>query len=136
MFSKRVLNKTSIRRQDKYKLILLHLTFRYCVTGQVKLLFTSSYFFPKQVLEDKYGGWQNVSMVGYFNDFANLCFERFGNRVKHWITFSNPWVSHLNISFEIFITSANSHNFKQFSAIFNFLMYKASTVIHFERKCY
>lgn len=31
-------------------------------------------------------------MVNYFNDFANLCFERFGNRVKHWVTFNNPWV--------------------------------------------
>ncbi|XP_078478495.1 lactase-like protein isoform X4 [Lampetra planeri] len=30
-------------------------------------------------------------MVNYFNDFANLCFERFGNRVKYWITFNNPW---------------------------------------------
>ncbi|XP_061677590.1 lactase-like b isoform X2 [Syngnathoides biaculeatus] len=30
-------------------------------------------------------------MVAHFNDFANLCFERFGNRVKYWITFSNPW---------------------------------------------
>ncbi|RVE71779.1 hypothetical protein OJAV_G00055310 [Oryzias javanicus] len=44
-----------------------------------------------QVLQEKYGGWQNISMVNHFNEFANLCFERFGNRVKHWITFSNPW---------------------------------------------
>lgn len=45
-----------------------------------------------QALEEKYGGWQNASMVNFFNDFANLCFERFGNRVKYWITFNNPWV--------------------------------------------
>ncbi|CAB1338896.1 unnamed protein product [Coregonus sp. 'balchen'] len=45
------------------------------------------------VLEEKYGGWQNVSMVNYFNDFANLCFERFGDRVKYWMTFNNPWSS-------------------------------------------
>ncbi|XP_078478492.1 lactase-like protein isoform X1 [Lampetra planeri] len=44
-----------------------------------------------QVLQEKYGGWHNISMVNYFNDFANLCFERFGNRVKYWITFNNPW---------------------------------------------
>lgn len=44
------------------------------------------------MLQEKYGGWQNISMVNYFNDFANLCFERFGNRVKYWITFNNPWV--------------------------------------------
>ncbi|MEQ2302558.1 hypothetical protein AMECASPLE_007831 [Ameca splendens] len=44
-----------------------------------------------QVLQEKYGGWQNISMVNHFNDFANLCFEKFGDRVKHWITFNNPW---------------------------------------------
>uniref|UniRef100_A0A3Q1I1I5 Cytosolic beta-glucosidase n=1 Tax=Anabas testudineus TaxID=64144 RepID=A0A3Q1I1I5_ANATE len=43
------------------------------------------------VLQEKYGGWQNISIVNYFNEFANLCFERFGDRVKHWITFNNPW---------------------------------------------
>ncbi|XP_077372877.1 lactase-like protein isoform X1 [Festucalex cinctus] len=44
-----------------------------------------------QVLQERYGGWQNISMVNHFNDFANLCFDKFGNRVKYWITFSNPW---------------------------------------------
>lgn len=48
-----------------------------------------------QVLQEKYGGWQNISMINYFNDFANLCFERYGDRVKYWITFNNPWVCSL-----------------------------------------
>ncbi|XP_035114842.3 lactase-like protein isoform X1 [Callithrix jacchus] len=43
-----------------------------------------------QLLQVKYGGWQNVSMASYFRDYANLCFEAFGDRVKHWITFSDP----------------------------------------------
>ncbi|XP_034516678.1 lactase-like protein isoform X4 [Ailuropoda melanoleuca] len=43
-----------------------------------------------QLLQVKYGGWQNVSMVSYFGDYADLCFEAFGDRVKHWITFSDP----------------------------------------------
>ncbi|XP_068459462.1 lactase-like protein isoform X3 [Clinocottus analis] len=30
-------------------------------------------------------------MVNHFNEFANLCFEKFGNRVKYWMTFNNPW---------------------------------------------
>ncbi|KAJ0056439.1 hypothetical protein NL108_007478 [Boleophthalmus pectinirostris] len=46
-----------------------------------------------QLLQERYGGWQNGSMINYFNDFANLCFEKFGNKVKYWITFNNPWVS-------------------------------------------
>ncbi|XP_075431492.1 lactase-like protein isoform X3 [Ascaphus truei] len=44
-----------------------------------------------QILQESFSGWQNISMVTYFNDYANLCFERFGDRVKHWITFSSPW---------------------------------------------
>ncbi|XP_064422022.1 lactase-like protein [Latimeria chalumnae] len=30
-------------------------------------------------------------MVNYFSDYANLCFEKFGDRVKYWVTFDNPW---------------------------------------------
>uniref|UniRef100_A0A5F5Q3Y0 Cytosolic beta-glucosidase n=2 Tax=Equus caballus TaxID=9796 RepID=A0A5F5Q3Y0_HORSE len=43
-----------------------------------------------QPLQVKYGGWQNVSTADYFSDYANLCFEVFGDRVKHWVTFSDP----------------------------------------------
>uniref|UniRef100_A0A8C8ZPT9 Lactase-like protein n=1 Tax=Prolemur simus TaxID=1328070 RepID=A0A8C8ZPT9_PROSS len=43
-----------------------------------------------QLLQVKYGGWQNVSMTSYFRDYADLCFEAFGDRVKHWITFGDP----------------------------------------------
>ncbi|KAF1393268.1 hypothetical protein PFLUV_G00036770 [Perca fluviatilis] len=48
-------------------------------------------YYRFKFLQEKYGGWQNVSMVNHFNDFANLCFERFGKKVKYWITFNNPW---------------------------------------------
>ncbi|XP_035865347.1 lactase-like protein isoform X2 [Phyllostomus discolor] len=30
-------------------------------------------------------------MISYFSDYADLCFEAFGDRVKHWVTFSDPW---------------------------------------------
>ncbi|EHA98461.1 Lactase-like protein [Heterocephalus glaber] len=43
-----------------------------------------------QLLQARFGGWQNASMAGYFQDYADLCFEAFGDRVKHWITFSDP----------------------------------------------
>ena len=29
-------------------------------------------------------------MIEYFNDYADLCFNHFGDRVKHWITFNEP----------------------------------------------
>nr|XP_023418001.1 lactase-like protein isoform X1 [Cavia porcellus] len=43
-----------------------------------------------QLLQDRFGGWQNASMASFFRDYADLCFEVFGDRVKHWITFSDP----------------------------------------------
>ena len=38
-------------------------------------------------LEDRYGGFYDCDkIVPDFARFASLCFERFGDRVKHWIT--------------------------------------------------
>ncbi|XP_050210017.1 beta-glucosidase 13-like [Mercurialis annua] len=45
-----------------------------------------------QALEDKYGGFRSRNIVADFKDFAELCFERFGDRVKHWITINEPFV--------------------------------------------
>ncbi|XP_027106819.1 beta-glucosidase 24 [Coffea arabica] len=46
---------------------------------------------PPQALEDEYGGFLNISMVDDFRDFAELCFKEFGDRVKSWSTFNEPW---------------------------------------------
>lgn len=36
------------------------------------------------------GGWTNEIIVEYFKAYANLLFERFGDRVKYWITLNEP----------------------------------------------
>ncbi|SFZ93547.1 beta-glucosidase/beta-glucosidase [Flaviramulus basaltis] len=41
-------------------------------------------------LEDD--GWLGDSMPDYFAAYADVCFERFGDRVKNWITLNEPWV--------------------------------------------
>ncbi|CBJ30694.1 Beta-glucosidase, family GH1 [Ectocarpus siliculosus] len=42
-------------------------------------------------LEMEHGGWQNYITVERFLEYAEVCFERFGDRVKSWLTFNEPW---------------------------------------------
>ncbi|KAI3905663.1 hypothetical protein MKX01_036572 [Papaver californicum] len=44
-----------------------------------------------QPLEDEYGGFLSTRIVDDFKDYAELCYKEFGDRVKHWITFNEPW---------------------------------------------
>ncbi|XP_076816813.1 uncharacterized protein LOC143462503 [Clavelina lepadiformis] len=41
-------------------------------------------------LQNKYDGWQSKDIIADFGNYARLCFERFGDRVKTWITLSDP----------------------------------------------
>ncbi|XP_066278098.1 cytosolic beta-glucosidase-like [Branchiostoma lanceolatum] len=44
-----------------------------------------------QKLKDRYGGWVNDTMVELFENYARFCFATFGDRVKYWATFNEPW---------------------------------------------
>nr|XP_028960044.1 beta-glucosidase 27-like [Malus domestica] len=41
-------------------------------------------------LEEKYGGLLNRSFVRDFEDYSDLLFKKFGDRVKHWFTINEP----------------------------------------------
>uniref|UniRef100_A0A7N2KL52 Uncharacterized protein n=1 Tax=Quercus lobata TaxID=97700 RepID=A0A7N2KL52_QUELO len=43
-----------------------------------------------QTLEDEYGGFLSPHIMDDFQDYAELCFKEFGDRVKHWITLNEP----------------------------------------------
>ncbi|XP_033996393.1 klotho [Trematomus bernacchii] len=43
-------------------------------------------------LQQTLGGWGNPEMVGIFKDYADFCFQTFGDDVKYWITIDNPFV--------------------------------------------
>ncbi|EDO47612.1 predicted protein, partial [Nematostella vectensis] len=36
------------------------------------------------------GSWTNSSIIEHFNDYAEICFKNFGDRVKKWITINEP----------------------------------------------
>ncbi|KAK3224015.1 hypothetical protein Dsin_011040 [Dipteronia sinensis] len=43
-----------------------------------------------QALEDEYGGFLSPKIVDDYRDYANFCFQEFGDRVKYWITLNEP----------------------------------------------
>ncbi|XP_024020702.1 beta-glucosidase 12-like [Morus notabilis] len=45
-----------------------------------------------QALEDKYGGFLSPDIVDDYHNYANLCFAQYGDRVKHWTTFNEPYI--------------------------------------------
>ena len=55
----------------------------------IKPLVTLYHFDLPLALANK-GGWKNRECVKWFTDYANLCFDRFGDRVKIFLTFNEP----------------------------------------------
>ncbi|KAG6480141.1 hypothetical protein ZIOFF_063619 [Zingiber officinale] len=44
-------------------------------------------------LQNEYLGWLSPKIVDAFADYADFCFERYGDRVKNWFTFNEPRVA-------------------------------------------
>ncbi len=44
-----------------------------------------------EVLQQQ-GGWMNPKSVQWFKEYANLVFDKYGKKVKMFITFNEPWV--------------------------------------------
>ncbi|KAI4346078.1 hypothetical protein L6164_013160 [Bauhinia variegata] len=44
-----------------------------------------------QPLEEEYGGFLDSRMVDDFKDFCDVCFEKFGDKVKYWMTLNEPY---------------------------------------------
>ncbi|XP_042490798.1 beta-glucosidase 12-like [Macadamia integrifolia] len=44
-----------------------------------------------QALEDEYHGFLSDKIINDFKDYAEACYEAFGDEVKYWITLNEPW---------------------------------------------
>ena len=45
------------------------------------------------MLQDSYGGWLSENIVNDFVEYARVCYGRFGDRVKYWITVNTSRLS-------------------------------------------
>ncbi|KAI4466603.1 glycosyl hydrolase [Holotrichia oblita] len=69
----------------------------------------------------KMGGWTNPFMVKYFVEYARIAFETFGDRVKYWITFNDP--------FNFCLRSSTDRNFPPYDINDDRLTYLCSYVV-------
>ncbi|KAM0838766.1 hypothetical protein ACQ4PT_060750 [Festuca glaucescens] len=51
---------------------------------------TIYHFDLPQVLQDEYGGLLSPRFIEDYTAYAGVCFESFGDRVKHWVTVNEP----------------------------------------------
>ncbi len=61
------------------------------VANNIEPIVTLYHWDLPQALEDRYLGWLSPAIEVDFVDFADLCFQKFGDRVKKWITLNEPW---------------------------------------------
>lgn len=59
-----------------------------CLKHGIQPLVTICHFDAPVALIKKYGGWKDRRMVDAFIHYCRILFERFGKKVKYWITFN------------------------------------------------
>lgn len=59
-----------------------------CLRHGIQPVVTICHFDTPIALIKKYGGWRNRRMVDAFTHYCRVLFERFGKKVKYWLTFN------------------------------------------------
>ncbi|CRK86862.1 CLUMA_CG000688, isoform A [Clunio marinus] len=85
----RIVNETNVINQagiDYYNNLIDEL-----IKEDIEPLVTMYHWDLPQYIEDL-GGFQDPILVEHFKFYANVLFKSFGDRVKRWITFNEPWI--------------------------------------------
>lgn len=59
-----------------------------CLKYGIEPVITLSHFEMPYHLVTEYGGWKNRKMIDFFARFAEICFTRYKDKVKYWMTFN------------------------------------------------
>lgn len=59
-----------------------------CLKHGIEPVITLSHFEMPFHLVKEYGGWRNRKVIDFFVRFAEVCFERYQDKVKYWMTFN------------------------------------------------
>lgn len=55
---------------------------------RIEPVITISHFETPLNLITKYGGWKNRNLIDFYVNYCNVIFNRYKNKVKHWMTFN------------------------------------------------
>ena len=98
--------------------------------------FVNLYHFdiPYELL--KIGGWENRLVADYFVEYAKVCFQEFGSKVKYWFTQNEP-LGQVEVSYLFGINYPQAEDAKRtVQAAHNALMSNIETINEFHRlKC-
>jgi 6-phospho-beta-glucosidase len=59
-----------------------------CEKHGIEPLVTISHYETPLHLAEKYDGWVNHALIGFYERYARALFARYGSRVKYWLTFN------------------------------------------------
>ena len=60
-----------------------------CLSKQITPWITLYHWDLPQSIEDR-GGWTNRDIVNWFTEYASVCSQHYGDRVKHWMVLNEP----------------------------------------------
>ncbi|CAH1251843.1 LCT [Branchiostoma lanceolatum] len=68
------------------------------IVNDIQPMVTLFHWDLPQVLQDRYGGFLNnhtntTVIHDLFGDYARFLYQNYGDRVKYWITFNEPWIT-------------------------------------------
>lgn len=59
-----------------------------CARHGIEPLVTISHYETPLALAEKYNGWVSRDLVGFYERYVRVLFDRYGSKVKYWLTFN------------------------------------------------